>query len=360
MEYYIGCDAHKEYSVFVVVDGNGRAGPADRVAHDRETYRKYLGLLPPCSPIALESVGNWYWMVDEMERAGHKPLLTNAGKAKLMMGHVNKTDKLDSKGLAVLNRNGTLPTVWIPPGELRDQRELSRMRMALVGVRTKFKNRIHATLAKYAITLDDASDIFGKKGRQLLARSVTELPEETRRSVEGHLRLLDQVSEQILEVEEHIRQIVAATPAIRLLKTLPGVGDILAITIALEIGDVNRFPDGVHLCSYAGTVPRVKSSGGKTYYGKTRTDVNHYLKWAFIEAANSISLHQRQLEGRHVVDLMKRIGQQKGHAKAMGAVARHLAEAAYAVLKKNEPYHEPGGQNTISSNQGKREHAHET
>ena len=69
----------------------------------------------------------------------------------------------------------------------------------------------------------------------------------------------------------------------RLLQTLPGVGPVLATVIALEIGSVERFPDAPHLASYAGTVPRVNSSGGKTYYGKVRPDVNHYLKWAFIE-----------------------------------------------------------------------------
>jgi transposase len=277
-----------------------------------------------------------------------------------MMGHVNKTDKLDGTGLAILNRNGTLPTVWIPPAELRDQRELSRMRIALVQVRTKFKNRIQATLAKYAITLDEVSDTFGKRGRKLLDQSLMELPVETRHSVEEQLKILDQASEQILRVEEHIRQVVAETPEMQLLKTLPGVGDILSITIALEIGDIGRFPDGMRLASYSGTVPRVKSSGGKTHYGKVHTDVNHYLKWAFIEAANSISLHQARLEGQHVVRLLRRVSQHKGHAKAMGAVARHLAEASYGILKNNEPYHEPGRQKVISPGQGKRDLSHET
>ena len=146
----------------------------------------------------------------------------------------------------------------------------------------------------------------------------------------------------------------------QLLMSIPGIGPILAVLIALEIGDVARFSDGAHLASYCGAVPRVKSSGGKTHYGKTRSDVNHYLKWAFIEAANSISLHQNNLGDIHAVRLMKRITQQKGHAKAMGAVARHLAEAAYGILKNNEPYHEPGEPRAFSPNQGKRDPSHET
>ena len=107
----------------------------------------------------------------------------------------------------------------------------------------------------------------------------------------------------------------------QLIKSLPGVGDILAIVIALEIGDVERFASAEHLASYSGTVPRVSSSGGKTHYGRVRPDVNHYLKWAYIEAANCIALQQERQAGRHVVQLMKRIQKQKGYPKAAVAVA---------------------------------------
>ena len=114
------------------------------------------------------------------------------------MGYINKTDKLDARGLAMLNLNGSLPAVWIPPAELRDQRELSRMRMSMVGVRTKFKNRIHATLAKYAIEIDEVSDIFGKRGRGSCYKKLSRSCRRRRsQSVEEQLKLLDQVSGQI-------------------------------------------------------------------------------------------------------------------------------------------------------------------
>jgi len=290
-------------------------------------------------------------MIDEMEKAGHRPVLVNPKKAKLLMGHINKTDKLDARGLAMLNLHGTLPAIWIPPAELRDQRELVRMRMSFVAIRTKLKNRIQATLAKYALSID-VSDIFGQKGREILNQVIQELPPETHRSMEEHLKLLDQVSQQINEIESRILQIVKLTPQMQLLKTIPGIGNILAITIALEIGDVHRFPDAMHLASYCGTVPRVNSSGGKTYYGQVRTDINHYLKWAFVEAASGIAARVKQLEGRHVATLLNRIQSHKGHAKAIVAVARHLSEATYCMLKKNGPYQEPGTLRTVSTSQG--------
>ena len=341
MKHYIGCDAHKKYSVFAGINEAGEIIPAQRVEHDRESYRSFLKGLPPASQIAVESVGNWYWLIDEMEKAGHIPTLVNAGKAKLMMGNINKTDKLDARGLAVLSLNGTLPAVWIPPGELRDQRELARMRIFLVHIRTGLKNRIHATFAKYAITFEEVSDLFGVRGRNLVEKRLVELPPETRHSVQEQLKLLDQLEKQIDQTEKRIRQMVKITPEMQLLMSLPGVGPILAVLIALEIGDVARFGDGAHLASYCGAVPRVRSSGGKTYYGKTRPDVNHYLKWAFTEAANAIAVNQQRMTGRHVAALYQRISHNKGHAKAIGALRRHLAEAAYAVLKSAQPYHEP-------------------
>jgi transposase len=98
--------------------------------------------------MAVEATGNWYWIVTEIEQAGLRPLLVHPRKAKLMMGQINKTDKLDAQGLNRLQRNGTLPTVWIPPGPLRDLRELTRTRLVLVAQRTRLKNRLSATLAK--------------------------------------------------------------------------------------------------------------------------------------------------------------------------------------------------------------------
>lgn len=354
MNYYTGDDAHKRYSLFMTIDQSGKLGTARRVGHDRESYRSFLRTLPAGSPVAVEATGNWYWMIDEMEKAGLVPSLVHAGKAKAMMGKINKTDKLDARGLAILSLNGTLPTVWIPPGELRDQRELPRMRMVLTGVRTKFKNRIHATFGKYGIMFDEISDLFGKKGRQLLESGLGELPPETRRSVEEQLKLLDEVQQSISETERRILEIVKEDPVMKLLRTLPGVGPILAIVIALEVGDITRFPDGEHFAAYVGKVPRVNSSGDKTYYGKVRPDVNRYLKWAFTEAANAIVLQQERWAGRHVVQLYQRVRRYKGHPKAVTAVGRHLAEATYGMLKKNEPYQEPGQRIpvSVSSSQG--------
>lgn len=241
MTRYFGCDAHKRYSIFTSVDDTGSPGPYVRVDNNRSAFCGYLKKIPPRSKIAVETVGNWYRMVDEMEEAGHIPLLNNAGRVKAMVDQINKTDKLDAKGLALLLRNGTLPSIWIPLGELRDQRELPRMKMALVRLRTMIKNRIHATLSKYAIKIDETSDIFRGTGRKLLEGHLHELPPYTSQCVNEQLELLDRVEEHIRESERQIEPVVNETPAMQLLMSVPGVGKVLAVVIAMEVGDANRF-----------------------------------------------------------------------------------------------------------------------
>jgi transposase len=120
MDQFIGCDAHKKYSVFVAVNERGEVSPAVRVGHEREPYRQFLKQLPPGSQVALEAGGHYYLMADEMEAVGHHPRLAHPLEAKKRMGKTGKKiDKVDATGLGILLRNGTLPEVWIPPSVLR-------------------------------------------------------------------------------------------------------------------------------------------------------------------------------------------------------------------------------------------------
>ena len=293
--------------------------------------------------------------MDEIEAAGQIPQLVHARKAKLMLGMVNKTDKLDARGLNRLQRTGTLPTVWIPPGALRDQRDLPRTRMVLTRERTRLKNRIHATLAKYGLRLEGTSDLFGRRGRQwLLTTALPTLAPHSRYATERLLEQLDVVAAQIEGFERRLRAVFAPTPELQLLRTLPGVGEVLAVVILLEVGDIRRFPRAAQLAAYAGTTPRVHASGGRTHYGPSRGDINRYLKWAFVEAASTAYRTHSTRPHQHVRSLYTRIQQRKGHATAVGAVARHLAEATYWILTKREPYRDPA-----SSTEGPARSAHE-
>jgi transposase len=338
----IAFDSHKRYTLSLVEDKEGRIIKETRIEHVRGEIRQYLLQFTLGSPVAVETIGNWYWIIDEIEEAGMKPILVHARKAKMMIGCINKTDRLDVRGLNRLQRAGTLPDVWIPTKDIRDKRDLARTRMYLVNQRTCLKNRIHATLSKYALEVRGVSDIFGKRGQAILDNHVRQLPEHTRFAAERQLKQIDTLNREIERLDKRMKGVFDETEEIRFLRSMPGIGFLLSIVISLEVGDVSRFSGPEKLASYSGTTPRVHASGGKVRYGSLRPDVNRYLKWAFVEAANTISINRKLWPKRHTVQLYERIRKRKGHSKAVGAVARHLAEATYWILKKKEGYQDPG------------------
>ena len=175
---------------------------------------------------------------------------------------------------------------------------------------------------------------------QLLPR-LAELPEYSRETVKQELAVLDSLEKQIASAEQHLEKIMVVSAEADLLKTLPCIGKILSMVLMLEIGQVERFPSAAHLASYAGLVPRIHASGGHTRMGQVCGNVNRNLKWAFVEAGNLVVINQRRLAGTHAVRLYQRIKRAKNHQKAVVAVARHLAEAAWWVLSKQVMYREP-------------------
>jgi len=356
----IAFDSHKHYTWALVQDEAGKVIREQRIDHVRGALRGFLEEFESGTPVAVETIGNWYWITDEIEAAGMVPRLVNARKAKLMSGSINKTDKLDVRGINRLQRSGTLPTVWIPPRELRDARELPRTRMILVRQRTQLKNRIHANLAKYGLKANGVTDLFGVRGRKILDDLLNELPRETRFATAALIDELDHLQEKVEALEDRMGELFDGIEALRLIRTLPGVAFILGVVILTEVGVADRFPSSSHLASYSGMTPRVHASGGKARYGRTRPDVNRYLKWAYAEAANATMIHRRRHPKRHVSCLYERVRRRSGHQKAIGAVGRHLAEATYWILRKKEPYQDPMLDRDVSEGRRERGGGHES
>jgi transposase len=115
------------------------------------------------------------------------------------------------------------------------------------------------------------------------------------------LKALDFLEDQVESAEKRLEAVIQVSAEADLLKTLPCVGKILSVVLMLEIGRVDRFPTAAHLASYAGLVPRVRSSGGHTRMGKVCGNVNRNLKWALVETGNLIVLSQRRLAGTRTV-----------------------------------------------------------
>jgi transposase len=337
-------------------------GPAIRVDHEKGELERFLRGLEPGSPIALEAGLNWMWMVEQIEKANLEPHLTNPLEAKKRIGGVNKFDSKDAAGLLTLLRSGTLPEVWIPRGNQRDLRGLMRSRLVMRRHISGFKCRIHGVLTQYGLKpfADEEEEIeyrdwFSVKARFALMKVIDELPSATREGMRQEYMAMADMERHLKSQEAAIQARVGKLGWLRLIRSMPGVGLVLGATIWTEIGDVKRFPDAEQLAAYAGLIPRTHSSGGKTWRGPTSRACNHYLKWAFVEAANVIAGKRKSMEAKHphVVRLYDRVkGNTKITGKAKVAVARHLAEACWWILTKKQDYREPTSAAVASSING--------
>ncbi len=165
---------------------------------------------------------------------------------------------------------------------------------------------MHATLGKYGYGVEGASDTLGKKGRKMMEELLVKLEPHTEQAL-GLIRdELDHVMANLQTIEGQMIEMFAPCAETGWLKSLPGVGDILAVVIWTEIGTMERFGRAEQLASYCGLVPREHSSGGKIRFGAVRRDVNVYLKWAFVEAANSALLNAERCGYCHICRLGRR------------------------------------------------------
>ena len=178
------------------------------------------------------------------------------------------------------------------------------------------------------------TDLFGVAGRELLDR--LDLPEPWKTNLVACLALVDELTGRIDALEVELRHLGADHPSIPLLLTVPGVGPILAYTIASEIGDIRRFASPKKLAGYTGLCPLVRQSGGKDRRGPLAKNGPKYLRWALIEAATHAArdAHYRERYER----TKQRLGRQRGAKVARVDIARQLAEAIWHVLTKNEPF----------------------
>lgn len=281
----------------------------------------------------VESMNGARFVHDTLELYGWSVEVADAKKVKGLAPLACKTDRIDAWVLAELSRRDLVPAIWLPDPEIRCERELARFRLHLVRHRTALKNRIHASLLAFGHPCP-VSDLFGLEGRRLLDR--LKFPEPWRGDVEASVRLIDVISDQIAELEEELKADGADHRYVPLLRTVPGVGWVLAYTIAAEIGDIARFPSPTKLCGYTGLCPRVYQSGETDHRGSLAKNGPRYLRWALIEAATHAAHHP--IYAARYERTKARLGRQRGKKIARVEVARRLAEAIWHMLTTNRPF----------------------
>jgi transposase len=270
---------------------------------------------------------------DTLEAEGWSVEIADAQKVKGLAPLACKTDRIDSLVLATLSRRDLVPAIWLPDPEIREERELARFRLHLVKHKTALKNRVHSTLMSFGRACP-VSDLFGVAGRRLLER--LEVPEPWRSNVTASVWLIAELERQIDEINRRLRERHADHPYVPLLLSVPGIGWVLAFTIAAEIGEIERFSSPERFVGYTGLCPTVKQSGDSDRRGPLSKHGPRYLRWALIEATSHALRHPAYRE-RYQRN-KKRLGKQRGARVAQIDIARRLAHAIWHMLTRNQTF----------------------
>ena len=284
---------------------------------------------PVCAVV--ESMTGARLVHDTLEQEGWDVEIADAQKVKGLAPLACKTDKIDSMVLAVLSHRDLVPAIWLPDPRVREQRELARFRMHLVKHKSALKNRVHSTLINFGRRCP-VTDLFGAEGRRLLAK--LDVPEPWRGNVAASVELIDDLERQIAEINRRLREGHADHPYVALLMSVPGVGRVLAFTIAAEIGEIERFSSPQKLTGYTGLCPRVNQSGERDRRGPLTKHGPTYLRWALLEATMHALRHPAYAE--RYQRTKKRLGKQRGAKIAQVDIARRLAHAIWHMLTRNQ------------------------
>jgi len=316
-------------------DGDGLRGLARRVE---------LRHGPVAVRAAIESMNGARFVHDTLEQCGWEVEVADAQKVKGLAPLACKTDRIDAWVLAELSRRELVPAIWLPSFEQRGARERARWRLFLVGKRSSLKHRVHAQLLAFGHRCP-VSDLFGAKGRDVLAR--LEFPEPWRDGVLASVAMIDDLDRQIAGIDGELRRLGAEHPYVPLLMSAPGIAWVLGYTIASEIGDIARFASPKKLCGYTGLCPRVYQSGRTDRRGTLTHAGPKYLRWALMEAATHACRHPvyRERYQRNKA----RLGRQRGAKVAQVDIARRLAEAIWHMLTTNTPFAPAGAPRALAA-----------
>jgi transposase len=281
-------------------------------------------LLTRCGPhshLAVEASSPTWAFVDRIAPHVGAVHVVDTRKTRIKAGYAAKTDRLDARRLADALRRDSIVGIYCPPPAIRDLRELGRYRCHLSRLQASLKQRIHALLLRQGVAAPRA--LFTTRGTQWL--DALALEGWAASELQGLRQVLADVRTQLVPVLTAMRAMVVSDPIARALDRLPGFGPVFRVTLRAEIGTITRFPDGRHLASYAGLVPRVARSAGRHWSGPITKTGSPWLRWTLVEAA--IHQFRRQDEfGRWA----RRLAVKAGILKARVAVARRLCDEVFA------------------------------
>lgn len=328
---FCGIDLHSNNSFLVISDENDKVLYAKRPPNNLEAICSALSpYQSELFGVVVESTFNWYWLVDGLQEAGYAVHLANTTAIKQYDGLKHRGDESDARHLAHVFRLGLLPEGHIMPKAMRGARDLARKRMQLVqqrtvqilSIETCFDQQMGAHISSNDIKKLKAEDIDNRRfgHRESLC-------------IKANLAVMQTLQTQIDDIEQELARYCRDHPGYSLLKSVTGIGDVLATVILLETGSIERFADVGNYASYCRCVGSVHLSNGKKKGEGNTKNGNRYLAWAYVEAAHFAIRHCEAAKRFYQRKKAKRNG-----IVAIKAVAHKLARACFHMLKTGESF----------------------
>ena len=332
--FYCGVDLHARTMHVCVVDAEGKTREHENLPCDPGRFLKLIAPYREQLVVSCECLFAWYWLADLCQAEGIPFVLGHALYMKAIHGGKTKSDKIDSEKIARLLRGGMLAQAYVYPKEMRGTRDLLRRRMLLVRQRGQAIAHVTNTFTQYNLAAPQKKLSY-HANRVGVAERFSD--ESVQRAVQSDLALAEHLDEQLRGIELYLTQHakIDDPQAFARLRTVPGIGPILAMVMLYEVHDIRRFGSVQQFVSYCRLVKCRHVSAGKPTPGKGNKIGNAHLKWAFSEAA-LLMLRERPGAKSFVARLEKK----HGKSKAISILAARIGRTVYWMLKRKESFDE--------------------
>lgn len=334
--YYCGIDLHSKWMYLCIIDFEGVIRFHKNIPTNPEAFMSAMAPYREDVVVGVESLYCWYWLSDLCAKEGIKFILGHALYMKVIHGAKSKNDRIDSEKLARMLRGGNFPLAYVYPAAMRSTRDLMRRRLFFVRKRAELISHIQMTHHQYNVP-EPGSKIARHNQRKAFEPHFED--EVVTRMIESDLCLCEHYTNEINRLQHYLSMQVKKSSArnmeVALLKTIPGIGDILSLTLAYEINDVSRFPTVQQFSSYARLIKPEKRSAGKKAGGGGKKIGNPHLRWAFSEAGNLMLRADERAK-----KLLERLQRRGSKARALGVLNHKIGKAVYFMLLRQEGFNQ--------------------
>ena len=342
----VGVDLHKTQFTVCALDEGGEYLLEKRYQTTEEGYEEFINEMHSQEEngysieLAVETTSNARFFKNRMEKEGFVVKVVNTNRFKVITMSTKKTDANDAATLAYYLVKEMLPEAHLCSQTSEEIRRLLKTRSVLVQSMVKIKNQIHGMMLGYGIETK-AAQFQSKKKRQELINDLADhnYSDFTASSLKVMLKILDDLTEEVKEIEKHLGEMVEENDDVELLMTVPGIGINTATTIAAYTEDLERFEGNYKkFAAYVGIVPSVHNSNESIHYGRITKHGPQELRTAFVQAAmGMIRLTKVTSEWRLIKEYQRR-KEDKGSGRAIIALARKISRIVFVMLSKRERF----------------------